>query len=281
MITNAVILAAGRGTHLWPYGDTCPKAALPVGNSPLIHHQLASLAEVGIQHVIVVCGFLEGTVKSACDNWLVESRTDIEIRYVTVPNSKGTAHSARLGLEGGGAPDASVLLVPGDLFFCLSDLQRLVSEHAAGTVSCLTGPVAPSHSQDCIQVTIDRGSIKAVHAHSRGTAPEQKALSGLVIIPGGFIRNLEATSEVPTCVEIGAMPAAGQEVFETIHQFIRNGGEVRSTEVEERFIDIDRPWDLLEANMLACEWFTGGLAGNEIGDGAFIDPSARLEGYVS
>ncbi len=281
MITNAVILAAGRGTHLWPYGDTCPKAALPVGNSPLIHHQLASLAEVGIQRVTVVCGFLEGTVKSACENWLIESGADMEIRYVTVPTSKGTAHSARLGLEAGGAMDSPAILVPGDLFFCLSDLQRLVSEHTTGTVSCLTGPVSPSHSQDCIQVTVDRGRVKAVHAHSRGTTPEQKALSGLVIIPGDFIGNLEATPEVPTCVEIGAMPAAGQEVFETIHQFIRNGGEVRSTEAEERLIDIDRPWDLLEANMLACEWFTGCLAGNEIGEGAFIDPSARLEGYVS
>lgn len=49
---------------------------------------------------------------------------------------------------------------------------------------------------------------------------------------------------------------------------------------EERFIDIDRPWDLLEANMLACEWSTSELAGNEIGEGAFIDPTARLEGYV-
>ena len=37
---TAVILAAGRGHRMWPYGETQPKAVLPVANQPLIRHAI-------------------------------------------------------------------------------------------------------------------------------------------------------------------------------------------------------------------------------------------------
>lgn len=45
----AVVLAAGLGTRLMPLTSVCPKALVPVGNVPLLDHNLRRLAEVGLE----------------------------------------------------------------------------------------------------------------------------------------------------------------------------------------------------------------------------------------
>lgn len=45
----AVVLAAGLGTRLMPLTSVCPKALVPVGNVPLLDHNLRRLAEVGFE----------------------------------------------------------------------------------------------------------------------------------------------------------------------------------------------------------------------------------------
>lgn len=92
--THAVILAAGRGTRLWPYGDTNAKAALPIANRPLIHWQLDALAEAGIKSVSVVVGFLDGMVRNACAAWLGSHTGGLNIEYILQPSKAGSAPAA-------------------------------------------------------------------------------------------------------------------------------------------------------------------------------------------
>ena len=51
---KAVIAAGGYGTRFLPVSKAVPKEMLPLGNKPLIHHQLAMLLSAGISEVIVV-----------------------------------------------------------------------------------------------------------------------------------------------------------------------------------------------------------------------------------
>lgn len=54
---QAVILAAGGGRRLGDAARGLPKCLLPVGGRPLVEHQLAALAEVGVEEVCVVAGY--------------------------------------------------------------------------------------------------------------------------------------------------------------------------------------------------------------------------------
>ena len=56
---NAIILAAGQGTRLRPFTDHVPKCMVEVRKRPILHHQLHTLANEGINHIIVVCGYRE------------------------------------------------------------------------------------------------------------------------------------------------------------------------------------------------------------------------------
>jgi choline kinase len=54
---KALILAAGQGTRLRPLTDDRPKCMVELGGVPLLHRQLAALAEAGLTDVSVVVGY--------------------------------------------------------------------------------------------------------------------------------------------------------------------------------------------------------------------------------
>lgn len=56
-VKQAVILAGGQATRLRPYTDTRPKAMVEVADRPIIDYQLEWLADYGVEHVVVSCGY--------------------------------------------------------------------------------------------------------------------------------------------------------------------------------------------------------------------------------
>ena len=54
MIDKALILAAGKGTRMWPLTDNTPKPLLPLGGLPIIKRQIDELKKVGVKSVYVL-----------------------------------------------------------------------------------------------------------------------------------------------------------------------------------------------------------------------------------
>jgi bifunctional UDP-N-acetylglucosamine pyrophosphorylase/glucosamine-1-phosphate N-acetyltransferase len=279
-IRDAVILAAGKGERLWPYGDTTPKAALSVGNAPLIHYQLDALASSGVKLVTVVTGHLEGVVRNACHSWSASSNSGTVISFVSMPASKGTAQSACAGLLARPDPDAPCYLLPGDLYFSVRDLQAVAAAFSGENVSALVSSVGQRSVQEGFRADVSDGRILRVLAHPRGCEEGSRMFTSLLAVPAGFHRTVRATPELATCVEIGAMPPCDPELVESVHQFLLSGGNVVAVEALEEVVDINKPWDLLDANMLSARRQTDLLTENVLAEGSSIDPIARIEGKV-
>jgi choline kinase len=55
---TAIILAAGRGSRLHPYTESCPKCLTELGDATLLDRQLATLRACGVQNIVIVTGYL-------------------------------------------------------------------------------------------------------------------------------------------------------------------------------------------------------------------------------
>lgn len=119
-----VILAAGRGSRMGPFGDLLPKPILPICNRPLLAYQLGYMRQIGIEHVVITIGHLGYRITQEIGDG---SQYGVQVEYVEQRQPLGIAHA--LGqLER--YVNRPFVLMLGDIFFELSDPQDMVAELA-------------------------------------------------------------------------------------------------------------------------------------------------------
>ncbi len=124
-----VILAAGKGTRIYPFSETIPKPILPVCNRPLLEFQVDIMGKHGISEIIVVMGYCGYQIVVALGDG---SRQGVSIRYVEQKENLGLAHA--LGkLES--YIDTPFILFLGDIYFVTDDLGPLMDEVISGEIN--------------------------------------------------------------------------------------------------------------------------------------------------
>lgn len=131
---KGIILAAGRGTRLYPMTRPVCKPLLPVYDKPLIYYPLSVLIQAGIREVLVIVPPGEVPVFTALlgDG----SQLGMEIRYTVQPVARGIADALLIGGDFLAGDD--VCLVLGDNIFWANHLdltlQRAARDNRGATV---------------------------------------------------------------------------------------------------------------------------------------------------
>jgi len=128
---QGVILAAGHGSRMGPFGEQVPKPIAPICNKPLMEYQLEHMRRLGIEDVLVVIGHLGHRIIQTIGDG---ARYGVRIRYVEQEKRLGLAHAVGQ-LER--HIDRPFLLLLGDIFFEVPDLglmQREFEEHHPAAV---------------------------------------------------------------------------------------------------------------------------------------------------
>ena len=92
---HGLLLAAGRGTRLSAKSEGVPKALVTVAGETLVEHNLRRLVDVGVEHVVVVVGFMADSVKAH----LAKSAHAGRIDYVEQTETLGTGHAVAISRE--------------------------------------------------------------------------------------------------------------------------------------------------------------------------------------
>lgn len=90
---NALIMAGGRGERLKPLTDKIPKPLLPIGDKPIIEHNIDRLNSFGIDDIWISVHYLGSQL---VDYFKDGSEKAIRIRYVWEKNALGTAGALAL-----------------------------------------------------------------------------------------------------------------------------------------------------------------------------------------
>ena len=131
---KGILLAAGKGTRLYPMTKPVCKPLLPVYDKPLIYYPLAILMQAGISDILVI----EPPGEEAAFSALLGngSQFGLNIYYAVQPVARGIADALLIGESFAG--NDQVCLVLGDnIFYALTlgmTLKRAASQESGATV---------------------------------------------------------------------------------------------------------------------------------------------------
>lgn len=124
---KGIVLAAGKGTRLYPMTKPVCKPLLPVYDKPLIYYPIAILMQAGISEIMVIVPPGEtATFQALLGNG---SQFGVNIEYAEQPVARGIADALLIGHDFVG--DDRVCLVLGDNIFYAHDLGATLKKAAA------------------------------------------------------------------------------------------------------------------------------------------------------
>ncbi len=138
---QGVILAAGHGARLGPFGEQNPKPIVPIANKPLIVYQIEALKEIGVHELIVVVGHLGYRIIQTLGDG---SHWGIHIRYIEQEKRLGLAHAV-------GQLEPHIkgpfFLLLGDIFFHAPHLNLMCEEMTHHQCACVLA-VKEDHAEN-------------------------------------------------------------------------------------------------------------------------------------
>lgn len=117
---KGIILAAGKGTRLYPMTKPVCKPLLPVYDKPLIYYPLSTLMQAGCDNILIIVP--PGEVGPFSDLLGDGSRLGISIRYKEQPVARGIADAMLIGADF--IDGERVCLVLGDNIFYAEDWRQ-------------------------------------------------------------------------------------------------------------------------------------------------------------
>lgn len=124
---KGIVLAAGKGTRLYPMTKPVCKPLLPVYDKPLIYYPIAILMQAGISDILVIVP--PGEIHTFTALLEQGEQFGVHISYAEQPVARGIADALLIGREFVG--EDRVCLVLGDNIFYAPDLGATLKQAAA------------------------------------------------------------------------------------------------------------------------------------------------------
>lgn len=271
-VTDAMIVAGGRGTRLQPLTHTTPKPLLPFCGAPFLSGVVARLAAAGVRRAFLVVG----AATAPFDVLRADAAAHgVEVVAVPEPEPLDTAGGVRSVLD---QVDGTFLVLNGDVLTDV-DVPAVIAAHRAASADAtivLTRVLDTSSFGVCVLDRTDGGSriVEFVEKPAPGTLPGQDAINA-----GTYVVEPDALAAFP----------AGRLSFErtVFPGILATGGRLEGVVWDGVWADLGTPDRYRVGTHLAlsgaCHWPTvdsvadrGG--GIRIADGAEVSDDATLKG---
>ncbi|MGZ4901585.1 MAG: bifunctional sugar-1-phosphate nucleotidylyltransferase/acetyltransferase [Halobacteriota archaeon] len=251
----AVILAAGEGTRMRPLTYNRPKVMLPVVGKPILEHIIHSCVNAGVTRVLVVTGYHEDTIRSYFNNRALGA----EIEFIRQERQLGTADAINQARD---SVHERFLVLNGDSLVSPSTLKHLIKRARAQSTVIAATKVSDPSNYGILEVsgkTVSRIIEKPKNPHS------DLANIGIYVFDPMIFEAIDKTTR----------SARGEyEITDAIQLLIEWKDEVGYLRIDEPWIDVGRPWDLLRANELLLP------SVDEVKNEGLVEPFATVDGAV-
>jgi UDP-N-acetylglucosamine diphosphorylase/glucosamine-1-phosphate N-acetyltransferase len=251
---RAVILAAGEGTRMRPLTENRPKVMLPIANKPMLEYIIGELNAAGIKDITLIVGYKKEAVMEYFGNG---SRFGVRIDYIVQELQMGTGHA--FGMASSRIFDDRFLALNGDIIVSADHIGKLMRRKEVAVIA--VKKVADPRAYGVIEV--DNARVTRIVEKSP-EPPTDLANAGIYLFSPLIFVAIENTK---------VSPRGEIEVTDALQYLIDNGKQVGFELMEEEWLDVGKPWDLLSANELALKTIKGRIDG-------VVEPLATLKGDV-
>jgi len=232
---KAVILAAGEGLRLQPITSTRPKHLIKVGGKPILEHCLSAVKTSGINDVLIVVHYMEDAIRQFFGDG---KKFGLKIDYAEQKAVLGTGNA--ISVIEPYVSDA-FLLVYGDLLFSAEAVKKIVTlhkeENPAATMAVV--PVENPENYGMVELENEKYVKRIIEKPNREKAPTNLANAGIYVFSMEIFEKIRETS---------ASTRGEWEITDAISQLAKEKTVLAAKISKDDWIDIGRPWDLLEAN---------------------------------
>lgn len=262
MKLKAIILSAGEGSRMRPLTLTKPKTMLPVAGKPIIQYNIESLRDNGITDILLIVRYKEEMVRNYFGDG---SDFGVNIFYKTQKDVLGTANSISYGED---FIDDSIIVLNGDIILDDEIIHEIIKKYnylTPDTLMLLTEVEDPSAFG---VVEIENGNIKSiVEKPKREEAPSNLVNAGIYIFNKDIFDKIRKT-EISERGEY--------EITDSVSLQIKDNKTVIGHKTSKDWIDVGRPWELIEVNEDLIGKLKTEIKGT-IEDGAFIHGEVFLD----
>jgi bifunctional UDP-N-acetylglucosamine pyrophosphorylase/glucosamine-1-phosphate N-acetyltransferase len=221
---QAVVLSAGTGTRMRPLTDTIPKPMLPVAERPICGHVAHDAVAAGADELVFVVGYEAETVR----DYFGAEYKGVPVSYVEQEQRRGTADALRVARE---TLDGDFAVLNGDNLYDADSLRELF---ASGPAVGATRVAEPSNY----------GVLDVADGVVTGIVEKPEDPPSSLVNAGAYV----FPAETREWLDVAESDRGEYEITDVLARVIR---ERAVTPVEfDHWLDVGRPWELLEAN----EW---------------------------
>ncbi|MDR3062577.1 MAG: NTP transferase domain-containing protein [Methanobrevibacter sp.] len=259
---KAVILSAGEGSRMRPLTLTKPKTMLPVIGKPIIQHNIEALKECGICDILLIVSYKEEIVK---DYFGDGKKFGVNISYKTQKEYAGTADAISYSK---GFVEEDFIVLNGDIILdkeLIKDITEDYNQNSPDTLMVLKEVDDPS---DFGVVEIEDNLIKnVVEKPEKDKAPSNLINTGIYIFSKDIFEKIDKTEK---------SPRGEYEITDSLSLQIIDKKVVRGFLTNKEWIDVGRPWELIEINEIMLKDIQREIKG-EIERGATIHGNIFLD----
>ena len=262
---QTVILAAGEGTRMRPLTATLPKPMLPVADRPLLAHIADAAVGAGATELIVVVGYESSAVRT----YFGEEYRGVPVTFVRQNEQRGTAHAVRAA---GDHLNGAFAVLNGDTLYDAAALDELFESGPALLIKEVENPANYG------VVSVSDGRVTEI-VEKPTEPPTSLANAGGYVFP----------SEARDWLDVPSSKRGEYELTDVLARVIESY-EVSPVRLS-RWLDVGRPWELLEANEWKLDELEPTIAGEvsdratirgtvTVEEGATVEPGVVIEGPV-
>ncbi len=255
MTMKGVILAAGSGEALKPITDAYPKAMIKLLDKPIIQFAIERLVDNGIKDIIIVISHETESIRTY---FLNGDQFNVNISYTYQEDMSGGISAALNTVQKYIKEDEQFILLHSDIIASRGILRRVLNAAENNGTDYALAATLVRETLDFGIVSINPNGLVSKIEDREESDGSHYVIAGVFLLKGDIFEYLD------------------NPFNEALNKLIESGQEIACGIWNDKWIDIGRSWNMLQASQFLLEQ----LDYATISANAYIEDRVEIRGPV-